>query len=76
MVKLKTDLQRTDALVTEKIQDLKRLQKKAREEKERRIAEEEQENDKKGIDIGAIKDWINESTEQLMKQQELSEYVK
>ena len=41
MIKLKTDLQRTDALVTEKIQELKRLQKKAREDKERRIAEEE-----------------------------------
>lgn len=74
--KLKTDLKKTDQLVSQKIAELKLLQKKAREEGERRRKEEEQENESKGIDIDAIKDWIHQSTDQLLKQQELNEYLK
>ena len=59
-----------------KIQELKSLQKKAREEAEKRRKEEEMDNDQKGIDIDAIKDWIHMSTDQLLKQQELNEYLK
>ena len=74
--KLKRDLQKTDALVAQKISELKGLQKKAKEDKERRLKEEDKENEKKGIDIEGIKDWITESTDQLLKQQELAEYLK
>ena len=74
--KLKTDLKKTDQVVSQKIQELKTLQKKAREEAERRRKEEEEEQESKGIDIDAIKDWIKQSTETLLKQQELNEYLK
>jgi hypothetical protein len=48
--------------------ELKGLQKKVREEKERRLREEERENNAQGVDIDSIKDWINMNTEQLLKQ--------
>lgn len=41
--KLKSDLKKTDQLVSQKIQELKSLQKKAREEAEKRRKEEESE---------------------------------
>ena len=63
-------------MVSQKINELKTLQKKAREENERRKKEEEIDNDAKGIDIDAIKDWIHQSTDQMLKQQELNEYLK
>ena len=63
MFKLKNDLKKTDQLVSQKINELKTLQKKAREDAERRKKEEEMENDEKGIDIDAIKDWIKQSTD-------------
>lgn len=47
--------------------ELKGLQKKVREEKERRQKEEERENSAQGVDIDSIKDWINMNTEQLLK---------
>jgi Leucine-rich repeat (LRR) protein len=56
--------------------ELKGLQKKVREEKERRQKEEEKEMNAKGVDIDSIKDWINLNTEQLLKQQELGTYLK
>ena len=62
--------------MAQKISELKGLQKRAKEDKERRQREEEKHNDAKGIDVGAIKDWITQSTDQLLKQQELSEYLK
>ena len=34
------------------------------------------ENDEKGIDIDAIKDWIKQSTDQMLKQQEFQEQQK
>ena len=46
-----------------KIQELKALQKKARETQEKQRKEEEQEHESKGIDIDAIKDWIHQSTD-------------
>lgn len=55
---------------------MKGLQKKVREEKERRQKEEEKEMNAKGVDIDSIKDWINLNTEQLLKQQELGTYLK
>ena len=55
-------------MVSQKINELKTLQKKAREENERRKKEEEIDNDAKGIDIDAIKDWIHQSTDQMLKQ--------
>jgi len=76
MFKLKNDLKKTDQLVSQKIQELKTLQRKAREESERRRKEEEMEHESKGIDIDAIKDWIHQSTDQMLKQQELNEYLK
>lgn len=57
--KLKADLKKTDQLVSQKIQELKTLQKKAREDAEKRRKEEEEERENKGIDIDAIKDWIH-----------------
>ena len=74
--KLKNDLKKTDQVVNAKILELKTLQKKAREDAEKRRKEEEIENESKGIDIDAIKDWIHMSTDQLLKQQELNEYLK
>ena len=41
--KLNTDLKKTDQLVSQKIQELKALQKKAREDQEKRRKEEEDE---------------------------------
>ena len=66
--KLKSDLKKTDQLVSAKIQELKALQKKARETQEKQRKEEEQEHESKGIDIDAIKDWIHQSTDQMLKQ--------
>ena len=43
MFKLKSDLKKTDQMVSQKIQELKTLQKKAREEAEKRRKEEEAE---------------------------------
>lgn len=74
--KLKSDLKKTDQMVSQKIQELKTLQKKAREEAEKRRKEEESEQNSKGIDIDAIKDWIHQSTDQMLKQQELNDYLK
>ena len=76
MYKLKSDLKKTDALVSAKITELRTLQKKAKEEAEKRRKEEEEEHENKGIDIDAIKDWIHQSTDTLLKQQELNEYLK
>ena len=76
MYKLKTDLKKTDQLVSQKIQELKTLQKKAKEESDRRRKEEEMEQNEKGIDIEAIKDWIHQSTDTMLKQQELNDYLK
>lgn len=55
---------------------MKGLQKKVREEKERRQKEEDREMLSGGVDIDSIKDWINLNTEQLLKQQELGTYLK
>ena len=55
---------------------MKALQKKSREDAIKRRKEEEEEHESKGIDIDAIKDWIHQSTDQLLKQQELNEYLK
>ena len=41
-----------------------------------RKREEEKEHESKGIDIDAIKDWIHQSTDTMLKQQELQEYLK
>jgi len=73
---LKTELKKTDAIVNQKMNELKSLQKKAFEEKKKRIEEDEKEVESKGVDIDAIKDWIHQSTDQLLKQQELGEYMK
>ena len=61
--------------MAQKISELKGLQKKARDEKEAREKQEEIENESKGIDVDAIKDWITLNTEQLLKQQELRDYL-
>lgn len=61
--RLKNDLKKTDQLVSQKINELKVLQKKAREENERRRMEEEKENESNGVDIDVIKAWIHSSTE-------------
>ena len=73
---LKNELKKTDAIVNQKMNELKALQAKAKEEKLKRIQEDEKEQDAKGVDVEAIKDWIHMSTEQLLKQQELKEYLK
>lgn len=41
----------------------------------RRAKEEEMEQSEKGIDIDAIKDWIHQSTDQMLKQKELNDYL-
>lgn len=56
--------------------ELRGLQKKMKEDKERRQREEEKENQTTGFDVDTIKDWINQSTEQLLKQQELQQFLK
>ena len=52
-------MKKTDQVVGQKMNELKALQKKAQEEKMKRIQEEEKENDSKGVDVEAIKDWIH-----------------
>ena len=39
--------------------ELKALQKKAHEDKAKRLLEEEKEQESKGVDVDAIKDWIH-----------------
>jgi hypothetical protein len=73
--KLQTDLKKADEKAQAKIAELRGLQRKAREEKERRMKEETRDNDKKGIDIDAIKDWITINTDQMIKNKELTEYL-
>ena len=65
---LKAELKKTDQVVNQKMNELKALQKKAHEEKVKRIQEEEKDNESKGVDVEAIKDWIHQSTDQLLKQ--------
>ncbi len=62
--------------MNQKISELKSIQKRAREEKERRQAEEEKENETNGVDIESIKDWIKQQTEALLNQQELTGFLK
>ena len=64
----KAELKKTDQVVNQKMNELKALQKKAHEEKVKRIQEEEKDNESKGVDVEAIKDWIHQSTDQLLKQ--------
>ena len=65
---LKAELKKTDQVVSQKMNELKALQKKAHEEKIKRVQEEEKDNESKGVDVEAIKDWIHQSTDQLLKQ--------
>lgn len=76
VTKLKSDLKKTDQLMNQKISELKAIQKRAKEEKERRQAEEERENEANGVDIESIKDWIKQQTEALLNQQELTGLLK
>ena len=59
MFNLKAELKKTDQVVNQKMNELKALQKKAQEEKMKRIQEEEKDNESKGVDVEAIKDWIH-----------------
>ena len=59
MFNLKAELKKTDQVVNQKMNELKALQKKAQEEKLKRISEEEKDNESKGVDVEAIKDWIH-----------------
>ena len=52
-------MKKTDQVVGQKMNELKALQKKAQEEKMKRIQEEEKDNESKGVDVEAIKDWIH-----------------
>lgn len=63
-------------MAAQKINELKAIQKRALDEKIRREQEEQSELESKGIDIDAIKDWIKQSTEALLNQQELRNYLK
>jgi hypothetical protein len=42
----------------------------------RRQNEEEKDNEKNGVDIDSIKDWIKLTTDALLNQQELTSYLK
>ena len=75
-MKLKQDLKKTEQQVAIKIEELKKIQKKAQEEKLQRLKEEQEEMDQNGIDVDVIKDWIKLNTEALLNQQELTSYLK
>ena len=75
-MKLKQDLKKTEQQVAIKIEELKKIQKKAQEEKLQRLKEEQEEMDQNGIDVDVIKDWIKLNTEALLNQQELTTYLK
>ena len=75
-MKLKQDLKKTEQQVALKIEELKKIQKKAQEEKLQRLKEEQEEMDQNGIDVDVIKDWIKLNTEALLNQQELTTYLK
>ena len=55
-------MKKTDQVVNQKMNELRALQKKAHEDKIKRLNEEEKEINAQGVDIDAIKDWIHEST--------------
>jgi hypothetical protein len=63
---LKSDLKKTESQVQQKIEELKKIQKKAYDEKLKRQHEDQIEGE--GIDIDAIKDWIKLNTEALLNQ--------
>ena len=75
MSKLKNDLKKVDSLAQQKISQLRGLQKRALEEKERRAKQEELENESQGIDIDPIKAWITSNTDAMLKHQELKDYL-
>ena len=62
-------------MAQQKIAQLRGLQKRAKEEKESRSAQEQKELESKGIDIDLIKDWISRNTDAMLKNQELKEYL-
>jgi len=75
MSKLKNELKKVDQLARQKISQLRGLQKRAQEERQRRETLEEKEYEAQGIDIDLIKDWITTNTEAMLKNQELKEYL-
>jgi len=75
MSKLKNELKRVDQLAQQKISQLRGLQKRAQEEKEKRDIMEQKEQEAKGIDIDLIKAWITSNTDAMLKNQELKEYL-
>lgn len=75
LVKVKNDLKKVDQLAQQKIAQLKGLQKRAQEEKQRKAELQEKEFQGKGIDIDLIKAWIQFNTDAMLKNQELKEYL-
>ena len=75
MNKLKQDFKKVDQLAQQKISQLRGLQKRAAEERQRKLEQETKEAESKGIDIDLIKEWINSNTEAMLKNKELQEYL-
>lgn len=75
MNKLKQDFKKVDQLAQQKISQLRGLQKRAAEERQRKLEQEAKEAESKGIDIDLIKEWINSNTEAMLKNKELQEYL-
>lgn len=75
MNKLKQDFKKVDQLAQQKISQLRGIQKRAAEERQKKLEQQEKEAESKGIDIDLIKEWIHSNTEAMLKNKELQEYL-
>lgn len=74
MKKQQADYKKVDALAQQAISQLRGMQKRAKEEKQKRDELEEKEARAQGIDIDLIREWISANTEAMLKHEELKEY--
>ena len=74
MTKMKTEMKKVDSLAQQAIAQLKGMQKKALDERQRRADQQEKEAASKGIDMDLIKDWITYNTDAMLKHEELKDY--
>ena len=74
MNKMKQDMKKVDSLAQQAISQLKGMQKRALEERQRRHELQEKEANAKGIDMDLIKDWITYNTDAMLKHEELKDY--
>lgn len=75
VIKLKQDLKKTDHEMNSKVIELRAMRKKVYEERLRRDIENQEDMDKKGIDVDRIKVWITQNTDKMLRFREIEEAV-